>query len=295
MSLFPPFYPPAYPTSDPLPLVKETLTVNGVGLDTYAYLLTDISGIMNTPRRRGENSTVPGRHGVIQAPRKRFEAAEIVLPLWVNGALPDGSVPSGRPSIEFFKRRDELLQLLHSDPLVLEYTRPDGLQLRADCELVDTLSFGRAGIGPEAQVSVALTVLDAFWRDSQDVSQTITGVTGTTASLTVFAGSTAPIADARITFYGPVSNPRLAIGDRWVQFNGLVAAGRELLLECGHWHPSSGAGADWEPQVTQVYREPGPAWLEIPPSATPLTATFTHTGGGSASVEIAARRKYLTI
>src|SRR5690606_2189715 len=101
------------------------------------------------------------------------------------------------------------------------------------------------------------------------VSQTITGPTGTTAPLTVFAGSSAPITDPRITFYGRVNNPRLTIGERWVQFNGVINPGRELLLDCEHWSASSGAGAEWAPDARQVFREPGPSWFEIPPSDEP--------------------------
>jgi hypothetical protein len=277
----------------PLQPARETLTINGVALDTYALLLTDVSGLMVSPPLRGENTTVAGRHGVLQRPGKRFAAAELVLPLWVNGARPDGSVPSGSAAVEFFQRRDELLQLLHSDPLVLAYTRPGGVTVEGRCELVEALSFARAGVGAEAEVSVALTLLDPFWSDTEDSAQTITS--GSPVELTAFAGSTAPIADARITFFGPVNNPRLAIGSRYVQFNGVIGEGRELLLDCGHWRASSGAGDDWSPPVTQIYREPGPAWLEISPSSGPLMATFTHSGSGSASVEIAGRRKFLTI
>src|SRR5690606_12812904 len=147
---------------------------------------------------------------------------------------------------------------------------------------------------PLARVSVALSPIAALWTVDADVSQTITGPTGTSTPLTVFAGSTAPIADARITFFGPVSNPKLTIGDRWVQFNGVIGSGRELLLDCGQWDASSGSGATWSPDERQVFREPGPAWLEIPPSDSPVSVTFTHTGGNVASVEIAGRRKFLT-
>jgi hypothetical protein len=215
--------------------------------------------------------------------------------MWVVGSRPDGLIPGGGMEREFYRRRDELLQLFHAHEVELAFRRPDGLVLTASAQVVDVMDFTRRYAEPLAMVSVALRLTDPFWVDATDVAQTITGVTGTTAALSLFAGSTAPIADARITFHGPVSNPRLGIGDRWVQFNGVIADGRELVLECEHWRASAGSGAVWSPDVRQVYREPGPAWLEFPPSRTPLTAVFTHTGGGVASVEISGNRKFLSI
>jgi hypothetical protein len=294
MSQFPPIYPPFYPTLDPPPLVAERLTVNGVDLGSYCFMTSDVSGLFRVPALRGEDVVVPGRHGRIRGTGKRFDANEIVLPMWVVGCSPDGTIPDGRMEHAFYRRRDELLRLFHGGPVVLGWRRPDGVQLSATAEVVDVMDFTRRWVEPLAQVSVALRLTDPFWTETEDVGQTITGTTGVTAPLTAFAGSTAPIADARLTFHGPVSNPRLAIGDRWVQFNGVIAAGQLLVLECEHWRATAGNGAEWSPDPRQVYREPGPAWLEIPPSYEPLTATFTHTNVGSATVEIAGNRKFLT-
>jgi hypothetical protein len=295
MSLYPPFYPPAYPTAaPPPPPVLEQLLVNGVDLGSYAFMTTDVSGLFTVPALRGDNATVPGRHGAIKTPGKRFDTNEIVLPMWVLGARPDGTIPAAGEGRTFYERKGELLQLFHAEEVVLQFRRPDGLELTASAEVVDVMDFTRRYAEPLAKVAVALRLLDPFWADVVDVSQTIVGATGTTANLTAFAGSTAPIADARVTFFGPVSNPQLSVGQRWVRFNGVIPSGRELLLEVGHWRASSGSGAAWSPPVTQIYREPGPAWLEIPPSYAPQAATFTHTGGGVASVEIAGNRKFLT-
>lgn len=295
MSTYPPQYPPFYPTADPPPPpVPEQLTVNGVDLGSYCYMTTDVSGLLSTPAKRGDNARVPGRHGELRTLRKRYDANEIVLPMWVLGARPDGTIPASGEDREFYRRRDALLQIFAADEVTLEFRRPDGVSLASAAEVVDVLDFTRRWAEPMARVSVALRLIDAFWTETADVSQTVTGVNGTTVELTVFSGSTAPVADARVTFYGPVSNPRITIGDRSLQFNGVVAAGRELLLESEHWRATSGAGPLWSPPVTQIYREPGPAWLEIPPTSEPPTLTWSHTGGGSASVEIAGRRKFLT-
>lgn len=294
--LYPPFYPPVYPVIPAVPPVPEELLVNGMSLGSHCYMTTDVSSLLGVPAKRGDDAVVPGRHGRIRTPGKRFDAGEIVLPMWVVGCRPDGTIPStGRMEREFFRRRDNLLRLFYADDVVLTFTRADGVTLSTRVEVVDVMDFTRRWAAPLAQVSVALRLVDAFWVEDIDQSQTITSATTSVPhQLTVFTGSTAPITDAIITFTGPVSNPRLAVGERSVRYNGVIPTGRELVLECEHWRAHSGSGAAWSPDVRQVYREPGPVWLEFPPSLTPLTAVFTHTGGGAASVEIAGRRRFLT-
>lgn len=293
--LYPPFYPPVYPVKPAEPPIPEVLLVNGVDLGSYCYMTSDVSGLLTVPGKRGDDVVVPGRHGAIRAPRKRFDVAEIVLPMWVVGCRPDGSIPStGRMEREFYRRRDELLQLFHAESVELTFTRADAVTLSTSVEVVDVMDFTRRWAEPLAQVSVALRLTEPFWTESQDVSTTITGISGSTGVLTAFAGSTAPISDAVITFFGPVNNPKITIGERWVQYNGVIGSGRQLVLECEHWRATSGSGTTWSPDVRQVYREPGPAWLEVPASRAGVTATFTHSGGGTASVEIAGQRKFLS-
>jgi hypothetical protein len=274
--------------------VSEQLTVNGVDLASYAYMTSDISSLLRVPDRRGDNVAVPGRHGVIRTLGKRFDANEIVLPMWLVGAQADGSIPDGSTEqLEFFKRRDELLRLFYADVVELEFTR-DGNTVTTRVEVADVLDFTRRHAEPLAQVNVALTLLDAFWRDVDPVQQTITGATGTVASLTAFAGATAPMSDLQITFTGPVNNPKLIHGNRTLQYNGVISTGRELLLDVANWDVDDGAGMGWTPNVLQVYgSEPG-VWLELDPTLSPFQVRFEHAGGGSASVEIAGYRAFLS-
>lgn len=275
--------------------MAEAFTINGVSLDSYAYMLTDISGTMSTPPRRGSNATVPGRHGAIRTP-KRFDVSEIVLPLWVNGALPDGSVPPGSSMAEeFFARRDELLNILQAPTLLLEYTRPDGTSRSAYAECAEVLDFARIGAGPEAKVSVALTLYEGFWADTDPVSQIVTGTTGTVQALTAFEGATAPMADLTLTFTGPVNNPQLNLGGgaAFVKYNGTVAAGQQLVIDTATWQVSPGTGTSWSPDLRQVEYAPGPRWLELDATVAPFEVQFLHTGGGSATCSIAGRRRYL--
>lgn len=271
----------------------EAFTLNGVSLDTYAYMLTDISGIMQVAARRGDNVRVPGRHGAIRTP-KVFDSADIVLPLWIVGAEEDGSIPSGSTEArEFFKRRDELLRVLYANPLLMEYTRPDGHAVSAFAEVIEVLDFTRRLDEPLAQVSVALQMYEGFWRDSLAVAETITGPTGTVKTLTAFEGATAPMSQLIITF-GPCNNPLLIHGDATVQYHGVISAGQQLSIDTSTWSVGPGTGTVWTPDPRQVEFSPGPRWFELDPTLPSFDVQFVHTGGGSATATISGRRRYLS-
>lgn len=275
--------------------MSEALTANGVNLGSYCFMTSDISELLTVPTRRGENAVVPGRHGVIRTRNKKFEPGEIVLPMWIVGATSYGAIPYGTTDRElFFTRRDELLRIFYADEVALRFTRPNGLVTEAVCEVMDVIDFTRRQDEPLARISVALRVLGSFWRDLEPVSQTITGATGTTVPLAAFAGGTAPMSDLQVTFTGPVNNPRLTHGASWLQYNGVIATGRELVLDSGFWSATPGFGLEWQPDLRQVFRQPGPAWLELDPTQTPFQIRFDHTGGGVATCEIAGRRAYLS-
>jgi hypothetical protein len=272
--------------------MTETLTLNGVSLSSWAYLSPNVSGLFSTPERRGENVVVPGRHGAIPTP-KMFSENDLVLPLWINGAEDDGSIPGGSTAArEWFARRDELLRILYADPLVLEFTRPDGTERSARVQVTGVLEFDRLQMAPAAQVNIGLTVPSGFWYDSAAVTETITGATGTVETLSVFEGATAPMTDLTITF-GPCNNPQLLLGsDIALTYNGVIGAGRQLVVDTANWSLSTGVGTPWTPVYANLVFTPGPRWFSLDPTI-PLEVTFNHTGGGSASVTITGKRAYL--
>lgn len=277
--------------------MAEQITANGQSLSTVWCQLEDVSGLIATPGRRGQNVVVPGRHGVIRTPRKRYVESELVLPLRVLGVdRTTGAVPADAVT-QLHRNIDELLRVFGSEVVTLEHTRGDGVARRAATELAlePAVLTRERSHPPIARVGLALTVFGAFWEDAVSVSQAVSGTTGAVQALTAFEGATAPMSDLLITFTGPVNNPMLAHGTRWVQYQGVVAAGRQLVLNTETWQVLPGSGTPWSPDPRQVDFGEGPSWFELIPATTPFSVTFTHTGGGSASCTIAGRRKYQTI
>lgn len=280
-----------------IPTAGQQLAVNGTDLSQLAVVVFSKAPLMATPKKRGANVSVPGRHGTIRTPRKRFEENDLVLKCYVLGSSPDGTVPPGSSAAaELYARADALLRVFAADTVLLTRTMPDGSQRQAVAEVVDSMDWTRQlGSAPLlAQVNIALTIPSAFWSDAATVTQTVTGTTGAAQALTAFVGATAPMADLAITFTGPISNPTLTHGSRYVTYNGVISAGRQLVLNTTNWTVSPGTGTSWSPDPRQVSFGPGPTWLELDPNLNPFQVVLTHTGGGSASCSIAGQRKFLS-
>lgn len=277
-----------------IPAGGQKLAVNGTDLSQYAVILNSMAPLMHVPAKRNPNITVPGRHGTIRTPRKRYSESDFVLTFYVLGSRSDGTVPSGSTAAkEFYARVDALLGLFQAETVQLSRTMPDSTVRQATVEVVDKMDWTRnLGMYPLlGQVAVAFTNPSAFWAESTVSSQTIAGTTGTTATLTAFTGSTAPISDVTLT-WGPCSNPSLIYGSAFVQYNGVIAAGQQLVINTANWSVGPGTGTAWSPDIRNVAFGPGPTWLELVPSVT--TGQITHTGGGSASCTVAAARRFLS-
>src|SRR5687768_5894726 len=91
---------------------SETLSVDGVVLNTLAKNIETLTGRLRTPPLRGSNLSIPSRHGALHTATKVYDENEIVLPMWVAGCDDDGEIPYfGSARKEFFKNLDELSNL----------------------------------------------------------------------------------------------------------------------------------------------------------------------------------------
>lgn len=275
--------------------MTESLLVNGVALDTYAIMLADSSGLMTTPPVRDTGIPIPGAHGVLAgSAANRYDPGRIVLKLAVHGSLPDGTIPGGSTELrEFHSRRAELISMFHANPVNVDWTPEVGVVpvRRAVCRLDDQLSFTRLGVRADADVDVVLEIPGAFWSEITPITASATVASGGVLSLSSFAPSNAPITDGVVTF-GPCSNPSLIQGGTFVAYDGVISAGRQLVVDCSDWSVGTGSGTAWTPSLSALRYSPGPSWFELDPTAS-LSLSFVHTGGGTAFVSFTARRRFL--
>lgn len=274
------------------------ITVNGVALSTLASKVESMR--RTSPALRGNDIEIPGRHGSLALPHRSYGPGSIVWPMWLKGVDPTtGQVSAGTTVDELRRRYDAMCRLFGPFELDVRYTYDDGTVRKALCRLwQEPLDFEEQPASPWfGRFTPALTIPGAFF---SDVSAVTSGphvlASGAEATLTEFAGATAPMDELTVTF-GPGSNPSLSQPSTgfFVAYDGVIAAGQELVVETETWSLSTGAGTSWTPDVTLLRFGPVSRWFALTPPAdgsAPVVA-LTNTGGTSVSVTITGRRKYL--
>lgn len=280
-------------------MAVDTYLVNGVDLQGLAWGLSTAEGLQDGPELRGEDVFVPGMHGALDpfgetsAPRRRYDVGRIRFEMWVLGVNPTtGQAPASEDDLSaIFARLGELQRLFNARQLIIEHPRPDGAR-RTVARLAGPLKPVRQPSSPWFGQFVADCIIPgAFWTGAAPFTASATVTTGGGLALPALAGADAPITDAVLRF-GPGSNPRLTQGGAYVQYDGVIPSGRELVVDCSLPQVAAGTGGAWTVADSNVRYAPGPGWFEIDPAAGALT--LTHTGGGSMSVSVTARPKFLT-
>ena len=280
----------------------ETLSVNGVVLNTLAKNIQSLTGRLRAPALRTDNVTVPGRHGTLRTVNKRYEEGQIVLPMWVRGNDDDeGSI--GRST--FYSNVDTLTQLFRpgSGLLTVIHTLPDGSQRRvlAECTEAINMTMTAGGAWPYATFSVALRVPSVFWEDVDPVSVDLRN--NYVGDITALEGTTAPIEDAIYTVTGPCTSVTLearyngaAMDDpQYFTYSGTIGTGQTLIIDSGKWKLTGTGGLVVD--YTKMFHTGSARFLEIPPGPVggfpQLKLTMANPNWVTSKVNVSARRKYL--
>lgn len=280
--------------------MADTYLVNGVDLRSYAWRIETAEGLQDAPEFRGDDIVIPGQHGTLDAAadpasaRRRYGPGQITFRMWLRGVDPDtGDVDPLFSLDEYLAQLSGLQRLFNSRSLSIEHPRADGLR-RATGRLAAPIRPVREPSSPWfGRFTAACTIPSAFWTSDSDVTASATVATGGQLSLAPFATSEAPIANAVVTF-GPGSNPLLVQGGTYLAYDGVIASGQQLVVDCASWEVGYGAGAVWTPDITKIRYGPGPSWFEIDPTGGSPAAVLTHTGGGAMAVSVTGRPAYLT-
>lgn len=281
-------------------IVPEQLTVNGLDLLSRVRGSRQLSALLATPAKRTPDVEVPGRHGRMRTPRKRYDAHEFTLPLIVEGRENDGSIPGDRDTRAAFQRRvDELVATFAAEQVELIHTRSDGTARRLWAEVIARVEPDRYNPGDLGQLGYKLSAVDPpFWTDLGDVttSATSAGAAATWAAAE-FGGATAPMDDLVVRFEataGEVPNPRLAQGPASVTYRATLPEGAWVELDCASWEIRA-AGADVD--YTAPAKTGGlPRYFELAPGPDPLTPpelSVSHTGTGTLTATLTGRRRFL--
>lgn len=276
----------------------ETLSVNGVVLNTYAKNIESLTGRLRTPARRTSNVSVPGRHGAVRNPNRLFAENILTLPMWVIGCDDDGNIPAGSTQRrEFFKRIDELTALFLGSTGVLDirHTLPDGSVRQCFGDVLDAIDFTSETSNPLGKFGVSLTLADPFWQDLTSTSQEVVA-NGGTVSFTSFQGGTAPMEDLTATVMGPWNNPKLTFADgSWVLYSDTFTSTQGVIINSANWTVTGVGGKTVALNKLTSSANPTNRWMSIP--AAPETSLSVTLAGSSRTtatkLTLAGRRKYL--
>lgn len=280
----------------------ETLSVNGVSLNTLAKNISSLTGRLQAPSLRTDNITVPGRHGTIRIPNKKYDEGSIVLPMWVRGCDDDeGSI--GRD--QFYNNVDTLTQLFRpgAGMLTVLHTLADGSQRKAiaECTEAINLTMVAGGLFPYGTFSVALRVPDVFWVDT--VTTSFDMVNGFNGAVTPLVGMTAPIDDAVFVIKGPCTSVQVearynggAMDDpMYLIYSGTIGTGQTLTINCGNWSLTGTGGL--VPDLTKMFHTGSSRFVSIAPGpiggAPELKVTQANGVSGTSKVTLQAQRKWL--
>lgn len=277
----------------------ETLTVDGVVLNTLAKNIESLTGRMNVAPLRTDNVTVPGRHGRLRTTAKFYDEGNVVLNMWVLGVDDNGNVPTTRRQ-QFFANVDALSNLFRPGSGLMEmlHTLPDGTQRRIWVECTDAINFTIVG-GPMGKFSVNLRVPDVFWEDanlsSVDLLPTQNG------HVTEFDGMTAPMQDGVLTIIGPAVNCRIEAyykgapleNATWVAYNGTVPAGGRLIIDCNNWLLT---GTGFVVDYSLLAHGNASRWFTLvpgPPGQPPEMKITASNTTSATKINLLGRRKFL--
>jgi hypothetical protein len=267
-----------------------TLFANGIDLSTLCYNVSSLTGRWTGPPRRGKDVDVPGRHGTVRSPRKKFTSGTVVLPMWVLGCDENGEVPSDARSQEvLYHNIDRLTRLFASDTVELVHYLPTGSVRRITGQVMDAIDLTSQAGGTRAEFAVSLVTASAFWEDVAAVAATRTG-TGLW-DVVPFSGATAPMDNLVVKFTGPATNPRLTNPSGvYLAYNAVLTGSQSVSIDCNTWLPT---GTGITASVASVDHGGDPKWFVLEPGDPTPRVTASQTAGSTGVFTLSGRRKYL--
>lgn len=275
----------------------ETLSVNGVVLNTLAKNIESIAGRLHMAPKKTPNVVVPGKPGVLYVPGKLDDVNHFVLPMWVRGCDDNGLIPGGSSArVEFFKNLDALTRLFRKSSSLLDirHVMPDTTTRQVFAEVLEEIDFTTIGANPLGKYSVTLEVPDVYWQDLNLITQNIAAVVNnTTYQYGQFDGGTAPIFDSVITITGPFTNITLTDveSNDFVTLGTAVAAGATAVIDNVNMTVVSGAN-----DLLTTTSHSGDVFLALFPNDLGQHK-LKVTGAGftaATAVQVAGRRKYVS-
>jgi len=288
----------------------ETVTVDGLVLNTLAYNISTRTGRYTTPDVRTKNVELAGRHGTVRVRSKKFQQGVFTMSMWVRGANEDGSVPDNSNGLSrriFQNNLDILMQTFtrKSGLLDIRQTLPDGTIRQCFGEVLAAIDPQSKSVQPMALFNVAITIPAAFWQDLNPVTYTSPILSSNqTLTLAPFIGATAPMEDLVWTISGAATNPKVQAlensaaleVDTWMQYTGAVPTLKSLIVDSSVWSVTGSTG--FTPSTANLVHMGSASFMSLQPGPlnTAPQIAWSATGMDShTQLVVSGRRKYVTV
>lgn len=272
-----------------------SVTANGVDLTNLGWNVGDITGRLTGPPRRGKDVDVPGRHGQVRTPHKKFSSGTVILKMWANGADDDGLLVPGATMQETLRSNvDMLVRVLSADNVLIVETRPDASIRQINGQMLDALDLTALAGGSRVEFAASFNVADAFWEDVSAVTALKSG-TGVW-NVSEFTGATAPMDDMVVRFDGPCTNPRLTSSSGvYLEYSDVLASGKGVGIDCKNWTLTGYGGLTVS--YSKITHGGDYRWFTMDPNSVGGVVprvTASQTAGSTGTFTLTGKRKYLT-
>ncbi len=285
----------------------ETVTVDGLVLNTLAYNISTRAGRYTTPDVRTKNIELPGRHGTLNVPGKKFQQGVFTLSMWIRGANQDGSIPSTAIQGKLFRENLDLLMQLftrRTGLLNIQQVMPDGTVRQCFGEVLAIVDPTSNSTQPMATYTVAITVPACFWQDVSTVTYTSPAALGASQILTLqpFLGATAPMEDLVWTIVGAATNAKiqalessvaLAV-DTWMQYTGTIPTTKQLIVDTSAWSVAGSSG--FVPSTANLVHSGSASFMSVQPgllNTAPQVLFTAASTDANTQVIVTGRRKFV--
>lgn len=281
-------------------------TVNGNRLDTLAHNIELKDGWVNAPGMRGANARVPGRHGELWVPNKRYEPGFAVLSMWVSHTDADGMPVGTDKYFQMRKNFDALMNIFESSYGLLDVRQQIGPSAVTDvrqalCEVTNVITPNFEG-NIFGKFKVGLEIPGVFWQDvsTQDWTSPTGAAAIATHNVTTMQGATAPMEDLQFQVYGPLTSARVTDTrtGHYIQLNEAIPSGQIWEVDTSKWTSVVGAAPGFNGTGTNKTAVTTAAGLHSPrlfalARGNPPSVQLAGTGTSALTkLVIRSRRKY---
>jgi len=255
----------------------------GVNLTTPAYTVQYLGASPNTPARRGEDLTIPGKTGRYLTTGKKLDSRTVSLAMWVKDLDPStGNSMGTAAEAQLQTNLDTLRKLIATEGTALLKHTMGGTTRQVPAEIINAVDFEPFGTAPYYRFVVEWSLADPLWR--AEAARTIgpTNLTTNPQNVTLVNNGTYRNEHATITLIAPgtVVDPKFAIGSTYVEYTGTVSGGGTLAINCSTWTATNGT-ADVSGDITH---NGDLVWLPIPVGTAVTCAVSAGTIVGTPTV-----------